>query len=112
MLACSLDLPAIVREMISDTLKSGEAITIRGTGMSMEPTICSGDLLTVAAFDTLQVGDIVLLHVAPHLMVVHRVIEISERNGKLFVTTKGDNLSKPDTSVPIDCVIGRVIKIS
>lgn len=85
---------------------------------SMSPQINKGDLLFVQGRDPedIKVGDIIVFDAhdlwsgAPDEPIVHRVIEIDEKDGKLYFVTKGDaNEYKDDKPVPEDHVIGVVI---
>lgn len=70
-------------------------------GYSMYPALKPGDILIVKKVDgkrgNIKLGDIVCFpkdkkHIA------HRIINISESKDVLTVTTKGDNMTNPDTS--------------
>ena len=81
-------------------------------GGSMEPTIPLGSAVMavpVAATD-LAVGDIVSLRAGEqHAVFTHRIIRLAERDGAVWLETKGDANAAPDPSlVPATDVIGRV----
>ena len=81
-------------------------------GGSMEPTISLGSAVVttpVAATD-LAVGDIVSLRVGDeHAVFTHRIIRLADREGAVWLETKGDANIAPDPSlVPATSVIGRV----
>ena len=81
-------------------------------GGSMEPTIPLGSVVVVAPVDatTLAVGDIVSLRVGPqHAVFTHRMIRLANRDGAVWMQTKGDANPNADPSlVPATDVIGRV----
>ena len=90
---------------------------------SMEPTIRPGDLIIVKGIDIkdVNVGDIIVYR-NPYTNrdVVHRVVYKGERNGEVFLITKGDNNATnpfPDQVVgaapPVtrEIFIGKVILI-
>jgi signal peptidase I len=61
---------------------------------SMVPTLNKGDLVIVKGVDTLQIdkGDVIVFYNPfQGVEVVHRVVDIKEKNGKLLFYTKGDN---------------------
>jgi signal peptidase I len=81
-------------------------------GGSMEPTIPLGSAVVtvpVAATD-LAVGDIVSLRVGEqHAVFTHRIIRLAERDGAVWLETRGDANTAADPSiVPATDVIGRV----
>lgn len=109
---CSLTLSDIATEMLLNALRAGRTVTMSGMGVSMEPTISSGDRLEIVAPDALSVGDIVLVQMQPDVFVAHRIIRMEHTEAGAFIVTKGDNLSQPDYPIPQDCVIGKVAAIS
>jgi signal peptidase len=81
-------------------------------GGSMEPTIPIGAVvvdLPVAASD-LQVGDVVSVKVGPQqALFTHRITRTLERDGAVWIQTKGDANPTPDPSIiPATAVAGRV----
>jgi signal peptidase len=67
---------------------------------SMEPSIQVGDLVVIKGVkpSEVKVGDIIVFKTGlppPTDRVIHRVVEISEENGKLYFTTQGDNVGYP-----------------
>jgi len=81
-------------------------------GGSMEPTIPLGSAVVAApvAASDLAVGDIVSLRVGPrHAVFTHRIVRVVDRDGAVWLETKGDANTAADPSlVPATDVIGRV----
>ncbi len=80
------------------------------TGVSMEPTLHTGDLVIVRPVDTddLKLGDIVRFAVGS-TPVMHRITEIQETtNGRVFVT-QGDNNNTPDDPLLEGQIEGEII---
>lgn len=78
-------------------------------GMSMEPTLQSGDLVIVVkrvSADDVKAGDVVVYRRGGTL-IIHRVVKIE--SGTLI--TKGDNNWLPDPPVSFQSVIGKVLEI-
>jgi len=75
-----------------------------------------GDLMFVQGVNPLEdirIGDVIIYSV-PYktIPIVHRVVEISNANGEISFTTKGDNPytnSSPDSPITPDKIIGRVV---
>lgn len=85
---------------------------------SMEPNINKGDLLFVQGVkpEKLEVGDVIVYDAhglwvgAPEDPIVHRIIRITEEDGKLYFITKGDaNNQKDKEPVPENRVLGKVV---
>jgi signal peptidase len=80
------------------------------TGVSMEPTMHTGDLVILRPVDTddLKVGDVVRFSIG-RTAVMHRITEIQETtNGRVFVT-QGDNNNTPDDPLLEGQIEGKVI---
>ena len=61
---------------------------------SMEPTLNVGDLVVIkgVSIDEVKVGDIIVYYnPLSRILVVHRVIDIQEDDGRILLYTKGDN---------------------
>lgn len=70
-------------------------------GYSMYPALKPGDILIVKKVDgksgNIKLGDIVCFP-KDEKHIAHRIIDIKEGEDVLTVTTKGDNMTNPDTS--------------
>jgi len=80
-------------------------------GQSMAPIIPMGAAIIVVErpISELRVGDVVTWRAANGAYVTHRVLQVVEENGELFVQTKGDANDSPDPSaVPEDAIVGVV----
>jgi signal peptidase len=81
-------------------------------GGSMEPTIPLGSaVVAIPVLPTdLAVGDIVSLRVGEqHAVFTHRIVRLADRDGAVWLETKGDANTAADPSlVPATAVIGRV----
>lgn len=78
---------------------------------SMSPVLQPGDLTITLRPDRLQPGDIVTYRALnnPRQIISHRLIQIYPSRG--YAITKGDNLAKPDPTVPISSVTGKTVKV-
>lgn len=86
---------------------------IKGIGVnghSMEPTYRTGDMVITREVDvtTLEKGDVIVFQ-QPEREVVHRIIRIKERKGRLSFVTRGDNNDFRDPLVHQDDVQGKVV---
>jgi signal peptidase len=79
-------------------------------GISMEPTMHEGDFVVARRVvpKSLTVGEVVSFQQRGR-MVVHRIISIDTTGAAPVFTTLGDNNEAPDSLVPAEALIGRVV---
>ena len=79
-------------------------------GKSMLPTLFPGDLVCVRRVDpkTLAVDDIVMF-CREQQLVIHRIVEIREWDGKRFFSTRGDSMPQSDPEVDESNILGKVV---
>ena len=82
-------------------------------GNSMSPSIRSNDAVLVTSVDreNLKEGDIVVYRdpEEPEQNIMHRIIGLEEREGSVYVTTKGDNNDVADPFIiPASRIWGKV----
>ena len=81
-------------------------------GPSMEPSIPIGSAVVLDQVppSSLAVGDVVSLRSgAGRAIFTHRIVRLAERDGGLWLETKGDANADPDPSIiPATAVIGRL----
>lgn len=81
-------------------------------GPSMEPAIGLGAAVILEDVEpsALVVGDVVSLHSGPeHAVFTHRIVRLAERDGAVWLETKGDANATSDPSIsPATAVVGRV----
>ena len=89
----------------------GGAMYVVG-GPSMVPALPVGAAIVATPVDpaTLRVGDVVTMKVGPAQAVfTHRIVRIVDREGAIWIETKGDANAEVDPSIlPATVVIGRV----
>jgi signal peptidase I len=97
---------------LRELLAAGHTARFRASGDSMYPAIRNGDYLHIVPCRTseLRRGDVVLAATERGLT-AHRIVRISERDGSLRVTTRGDNALRSDLPVPAGDVLGRIEQI-
>jgi len=80
-------------------------------GQSMSPAIPLGSAIIISKRDVadLRPGDIVTWQAANGAYVTHRLVQVVEENGELFLQTKGDANDSPDAAaVPESSYVGVV----
>ena len=87
--------------------------TLVVAGPSMSPALQVGSAIVVEPVDParLAVGDVVSLKSGPGKAVfTHRIVRLVQREGAIWLETKGDANSAPDPSIlPAADVLGRVV---
>jgi signal peptidase len=79
---------------------------------SMSPLMDAGDVVIIAKVsgDTIKMGDVIQFRKTEDITVMHRVIEIQEREGAKFFITKGDANDEPDDDPVIpQNVVGKLV---
>jgi signal peptidase I len=94
---------------LRELLAAGHTARFLASGDSMYPTIRSGDYLSVVrcGVSDLRRGDIVLV-AAERGLTAHRIVRITERDGALQITTRGDNALRSDQPIGAENILGRI----
>lgn len=107
------------QQLIKALLRDGVPVRFKATGLSMAPSIASGDIVEVTpiAAHEAELGDIVVYEQGECVR-VHRVIEVkpepdSKTQGPHSRTLlcRGDNLPSTDPPVQGQQVLGRVTSV-
>ena len=87
--------------------------TLIVAGPSMAPALAVGSVVIVEPVDpgALSVGDVVSVRSGPtRAIFTHRITRVVQRDGAVWIETKGDANAAPDPSIlPATDVIGRVV---
>lgn len=91
-------------------LAAGGTISFHCRGTSMAPFIADNDLVQVAPVnDSVRVGDVVLCRTGNDELLLHRVAAVRQGG----IVTRGDASGEADPGlVPLNAVLGRVVKVS
>jgi len=86
------------------------------TSTSMLPALKPNDLIIVepATIDQIKVGDIITFnsHIEHWGIVAHRAVEVTDRDGEIQISTKGDNIEREDGwHITESDLVGRVIEV-
>lgn len=101
---------------IQEELCAGRSVIVATTGVSMEPLLHDRQkknathVLIVPHTGLCQVGDMPLVLVEDGRYILHRIIRIGEREGKLQYITRGDNCLSGEVVAP-EQVLGIVQEI-
>ncbi len=100
----------LLREACAALLCTGQRVRFRATGLSMDPTIRDGDVLTVVPVDLGEVrpGE-VLLYRTERGVVAHRLMRCETVEAERLYILRGDASGTCDPPVGIGKVLGRVI---
>ena len=97
-------------ELMSAVLGKGRAFRFRARGLSMSPFVRDGDIVTVAPTVSAppRTGEIAaFVHAETGRLRIHRIIGIKE--GRCLL--KGDNALEPDGEVPVERILGLVVRV-
>lgn len=114
--------------MLRDMIKADDRLVFY-SGRSMWPTFRPGDRLFIEECDagSLRAGEVVVCRGTngqanvslegddagdPTRFICHRVLGVSERDGRTWVRTQGDCSQKPDPEWRGDRLVGRVVEVS
>ena len=96
----------IEAQNLFNSIKDGQ-LSLKVQGNSMAPFLRDGrDVVTFDKPDNLKIGDIVVFKRAD-FYIMHRIIEIDGG----CISTLGDNLSVPETDIPIENVCGKAVSV-
>jgi signal peptidase len=109
--------PHCFEQVCTELLREGHQIKFRAPGTSMHPTICNGDLITIAPLKPSDIitGDIILYR-HKNGVVAHRVINLinsqsSALSPQHLFTFRGDAAPVFDDPVGADQILGKVVSI-
>ncbi len=90
----------------------GKEISLAIKGFSMYPVLRSGDRVTVdpETGETLSCGELIAFYQKDDAA-CHRLIALEERDGAVWIRTKGDAILQEDPPTPLSQVIGKIVRI-
>ncbi|MHB1055971.1 MAG: S24/S26 family peptidase [Thermoleophilia bacterium] len=100
-------------QLADQVLKKGAKFRFHASGNSMHPLIKNGNAIQVSVCDfyLLKPGDIILARLRSGLVLVHRVIRVSETKDIRTLEIMGDNSLTSDGPVRADEYIGLVTAV-
>ncbi|HJW88440.1 MAG TPA: signal peptidase I [Dehalococcoidia bacterium] len=104
---------APLKALLQEALERGGYIRARASGCSMHPFIRDNDILHVepARASQLKLGDVILFCDSQGKYITHRLVKKGTENGRVLLTTKGDNTAFCDLPIPATEMMGRVVEI-
>ena len=109
-LAHSLDFAGLAETI----LRSGNEIRFRACGNSMVPFVENGDILSVIPMDPLKarIGDVILHRRKNGALAAHRIQRIlRDRARPSAVRTRGDAHPGDGEMIPLEAILGQVIRV-
>ena len=99
----------LLREACTALLRDGQRVRFRATGLSMDPTIRDGDVLTVEPVDLGEVrpGEVLLCRTARGV-IAHRLVRCEAVENQLLYVLRGDASGTCDPPVSYGDVLGLV----
>ncbi|MBP7056392.1 MAG: hypothetical protein KBB52_06035 [Candidatus Omnitrophica bacterium] len=115
----------VTRSPIRPKVKDIAFVRLKIAGKSMNPLLCDGAFVNavLCTAGNIRVGDIAVFKntaftnppeedpvtaPVPHRFICHRVIQIINKDGRIFFKTKGDSSISVDPMVSTDLLIGKV----
>jgi hypothetical protein len=100
-------------QLSQDILDRGALLRFRAHGTSMHPFIKNSNILVVEPLESssAKIGDVIYCRRLENSFMAHRLIKVVSQNGGKAMLTRGDDLGYFDPAVPIEQVMGRVIRI-
>ena len=96
----------IFSTVLKRKLSEDNELTINVSGISMMPTILSGDKLIIQSFHNYHIGDVLVFFYGKNKLLVHRLLKI---NNAIYYC-KGDNSFRIE-QISSDQIIGKVVYI-
>ncbi len=100
--------------LLEEILEGGLYLRIRVTGRSMVPFLNSSETVTAVRVPPsgLRIGDLIFFRDAHGFTVLHRIVRKRRGpDGNLLLQTMGDALSRCDSPISGDKVLGKVCRI-
>jgi signal peptidase I len=108
---CDIYNNSLFFDIMINLLKEGKRTCFLAYGGSMYPTIIDGDILHIEPISPEQTSKRdILLYIENGYVVVHRLISICQRQGRLYFLTRGDN-SFGITEISSNQILGRVFRL-
>ena len=85
-------------------LRSGRDVNITVTGVSMEPSLYAGDVVTLRRADSYEIGDVLVFLYKNNELLIHRLLRV--KNGRYYC--KGDNALRLE-DMPYEKIAGKVV---
>ena len=99
--------PILLYNILRSQLNSNRDADITVTGVSMEPLLRAGDMVTIRRTESYEVGDILVFLYKNDELLIHRLLRIKDQ--RYFC--KGDNAFRLE-DVTYEQILGKVVKIN
>ena len=96
--------PNLLYSVLYARLKGGHDVNVTVSGVSMEPSLCAGDVVTIRRADFYEVGDILVFRYKNDELLIHRLLLI--KNERYYC--KGDNAFRLE-DVTYEQIAGKVV---
>ena len=101
------------QELSEEILGRGALLRFQARGDSMRPFIEWGDTIIIEPLNDSQfnIGDVLFCRRIDGRLLAHRLIRIDIIEGKNYLILKGDNVPRYDFPIPVDDVLGKVVRV-
>lgn len=94
----------LLKRILFMKLRKGDDVDITVTGISMEPLLYAGDIVTLRHTDNYEIGDILAFVYKNGELLIHRLLEV--KNGRYYC--KGDNALRLE-DITLDQIAGKAV---
>lgn len=98
---------ALLQKLLFVQARSGRPVDITLEGVSMQPTLTAGDVVTLASCEEYDIGDILVFTYKQEGLLIHRLLD--KRDGRYFC--KGDNTFRLE-DITLEQIAGKVIALN
>ena len=99
-----------LKELSEDLLINGYHVRIRTSGLSMFPSIGTGDRITISPQKDVNTGDVIVFNRGGQ-MVAHKLVKVFEKEGIRHYQTRGDSSFRLDEPITTGQILGKVVRI-
>jgi signal peptidase I len=99
-----------LKELSEDLLINGYNVRIKTSGLSMFPSLWTGDRITISPQKDVNTGDIIVFDRRDQ-MVAHKLVRVFEKEGIRYYQTRGDSSFRLDQPITAREILGKVTRI-
>ena len=99
-----------LKDLSQDLLINGYQVRIKASGLSMFPSIGTGDRITISPQKDVRIGDVIVFNRGGQI-VAHKLVKVFEKEGIRYYQTRGDSSFRLDQPITAGEILGKVTGI-
>jgi SOS-response transcriptional repressor LexA len=99
-----------LKDLSEELLNDGYAIRIKASGLSMFPSIWTGDRITISPQKDVTIGDVIVFNRGGQI-VAHKLVRVFEKESIRYYQTRGDSSFRLDQPITAGEILGKVTGI-